>query len=149
MYQKILVPVDGSQTAELALQEAIKLAKQFNASLELVHVYADIVYLLDESYINYEELLETVRCSGQKILSEAAAAAAAAGVKAETRLVQANSERVANVLAAEAERWQAELIVIGTHGHSGFSRLLLGSVAEGVARAASVPVLLVRRKAAS
>jgi nucleotide-binding universal stress UspA family protein len=45
---------------------------------------------------------------------------------------------------AEAERWQAELIVIGTHGRTGFSRLVLGSVAEGVVRAASMPVLLIR-----
>jgi nucleotide-binding universal stress UspA family protein len=53
-------------------------------------------------------------------------------------------ERIASVIEGEARRWQADLIVIGTHGRSGLSRLLLGSVAEGVVRVASVPVLLVR-----
>ena len=145
MYQKILVPVDGSPTSSFALKEAIRLAKLLNARLGLVHVYEDIVYLVDENYINYEELQETIRTSREKILAEAETVVRAADVAVETRLVQANNERIANVLAAEAERWQAELIVIGTHGHSGFSRLLLGSVAEGVVRAAaSVPVLLIR-----
>ncbi|MCC6161150.1 MAG: universal stress protein [Nitrosomonas sp.] len=144
MYQKILVAVDGSVTSSLALQEAIKLAKQLDARLELVHVYEDAVYLVDENYFNYEELLKTIHIRGEKILTCAEAMVRAAGIPVETKLIPSNNERVAGILEAEAERWQAELIVIGTHGHSGFSRLLLGSVAEGVARIASVPVLLIR-----
>jgi nucleotide-binding universal stress UspA family protein len=144
MYQKILVPVDGSPTSGQAVREALKLAQILNAQLELVHVYKDIIYLVDKDYINYEELQRTVRYCGEKILTEAEAIVKAAGMEAETRLIQASSERVAHLLLAEAERWQAELIVIGTHGHTGFSRLLLGSVAEGVVRAAPIPVLLIR-----
>jgi nucleotide-binding universal stress UspA family protein len=144
MYQKILVPVDGSPTSGQAVREAVKLAQILSAQLELVQVYKDIVYLVDKDYINYEELQRTVRYCGEKILSEAEAIVKAAGMEAETRLIQANNERVSHLLLAEAERWQAELIVIGTHGHKGFSRLLLGSVAEGVVRAAPIPVLLIR-----
>lgn len=144
MYQKILVPVDGSFTSSLALQEAIKLAKQMNACVELVHVYEDAIYLAGENYFDYEELQKTIQSCGEKILSSAEAMVRRAGIQVETRLIQSNNKRVASILVEEAERWQAELIVIGTHGHSGVSRLLLGSVAEGVARIASVPVLLIR-----
>ncbi len=144
MYQKILVPVDGSPTSNRALQEAIQLAQRLGARLELVHIYEDIVYLVDEDYVNYEELQKTVYSCGEKILAEAAAVVRASDIEVETKLIQASNERITNLLVAEAERWQAELIIIGTHGHSGFSRLLLGSVAEGVVRAASIPVLLIR-----
>lgn len=144
MYQKILVPVDGSATSNTALQEAIKLAQQHHAQLELVYVFEDILYWVDDSYINYAELRETIRASGQRILDEALALVQQAGLTAETKLFEAKNERTANIIIAEAERWQAELIVIGTHGRSGFSRLVLGSVAEGIARTAPIPVLLIR-----
>ncbi len=144
MYQKILVPVDGSTTSECALQEAIRLAQQQRAQLELVHVFEDVLYWVDERYINYAELQETIRASREKILTQAQALVQQAGLTAETKLLEAKSQRIANILVAEAERWQAELIVIGTHGRTGFSRLVLGSVAEGVVRTASMPVLLVR-----
>lgn len=144
MYQKILVPVDGSATSNTALQEAIKLAQLHHAQLELVHVFEDILYWVDDSYINYAELQETIRASSQRIIDEALALVQQAGLTAETKLLEAKNERTANIIIAEAERWQAELIVIGTHGRSGFSRLVLGSVAEGITRAAPIPVLLIR-----
>ncbi|ABI59924.1 universal stress protein [Nitrosomonas eutropha] len=144
MYQRILVPIDGSFTSNLALQEAIKLAKRMGACLELVHVYEDAIYLVDENYFNYEELQKTIHDCGEKILTEAETTVKTAGIPVETRLIPSNNERIANILVEEARRWQAELIVIGTHGHSGFSRLLLGSVAEGIARIAPIPILLVR-----
>lgn len=144
MYQKILVPVDGSTTSDCALKEAIKLAQHHHAQLALVHVFEDIIYWVDESYINYAELQETMKTSGKRILDEAQALVREAGLAAETKLVEAKNERTANVIVAEAERWQADLIVIGTHGRTGFSRMVLGSVAEGVVRAAPMPVLLIR-----
>jgi nucleotide-binding universal stress UspA family protein len=144
MYRRILVPVDGSTTSNCALQEAIKLAQQHHAQLELVHVFEDILYWVDESYINYAELQETVRESSEKILIEAQALVQQGGLATGIKLLEAKGQRTANVIVAEAERWQADLIVIGTHGRTGFSRLLLGSVAEGVVRTAAIPVLLIR-----
>ena len=67
-----------------------------------------------------------------------------AGVAAEVKLMEAGGERIAGVILEEARRWSAELIVIGTHGRSGFSRVLFGSVAEGMVRMAHIPVLLIR-----
>lgn len=143
MYQKILVPIDGSSTAKRALQEAIALAKLTHAQIALVHVYTDIAYLVDENYINYEELQKTLQLTGERILAEAAELTRQAGLMVQTKPITAGNHKIAQAIIAEAEQWQADLIVIGSHGHSAFTRLLLGSVAEGVARSSSIPVLLV------
>ena len=144
MYRHILVPMDGSSTSERALQEAVGLARQQTAELELVYVMEDVLFLENEAYINYSEVRESVRKAGKKILSQAQSAAEQAGVKAEQKLLEADGARIASVIIEEARRWPADLIVIGTHGRSGFSRILFGSVAEGVVRTAQVPVLLIR-----
>ena len=144
MYQHILVPVDGSATSERALQEALRLGQQQGAQLELVHVLADIRLMDANSYINYAEMKETMKNSGKKILAKAQTVAQEAGMAADMKLLDANGERIANVIIEEARRWPADLIVIGTHGRSGFSRVLFGSVAEGVVRTSHIPVLLIR-----
>jgi len=145
MYQRILVPIDGSATAERALQEAIGLAAG-KAQLRLVYVVEE-VYPLDAegfAYIDYEALQQAVRSTGERALAQAAEKVRRSGITAETALLDVPGERVAGVIDNEALSWKADLIVIGTHGRSGLSRLLLGSVAEDVVRGASVPVLLVR-----
>jgi len=71
-----------------------------------------------------------------------------AGVAVETRLIEIDTlgHRIPEVIVADAEAWPADLIVICTHGRSGLSRMFLGSVAEGVVRVATKPVLLIRGK---
>lgn len=145
MYQRILVPIDGSATSGRALQEAIKLAAG-KAQLRLVYVLEE-TYPLDAegyAYIDYVVLQEAMRHTGKRALAKAAEKVLQSGMTAETTLLEVAGARVASVINGEAKSWSADLIVIGTHGRSGFSRLLLGSVAEGVVREASVPVLLVR-----
>ena len=144
MYQRILIPVDGSPTSDRALGEALALARQQNVQLLLLHVIEEIHFVDIESSINYAELLESMRNSGTKILTQAQTVVQQAGMTAEVKLLEASGKRVASVIVTEAGRWPADLIVIGTHGRSGFSRLLFGSVAEGVVRTAQVPVLLIR-----
>jgi nucleotide-binding universal stress UspA family protein len=85
-----------------------------------------------------------MRNTGERILAQGAKKVQQSGSKAETAVLDISGERVASVIDGDAQQWGADLIVIGTHGRSGLSRLLLGSVAEGVARGTSVPVLLVR-----
>ena len=145
MYQRILVPIDGSATSERALQEAIKLAAG-NALLRLVYVLEEIYSLDAEAYafVDYPALQEAMHNTGERILAQGAKKVQQSGSKVETALLDVSGERVASVIDGEAQQWGADLIVIGTHGRSGLSRLLLGSVAEGVARGTSVPVLLVR-----
>ena len=145
MYQRILVPIDGSETSARALQEALKLGDSA-AQLRLVNVVEE-VYALDAegfAFIDYSVLQQAVRNSAERTLALAAEKVRQAGKRAETVLLETDGQRIASVIEGEAQRWQADLIVIGTHGRTGLSRLLLGSVAEGVVRVASVPVLLVR-----
>ncbi len=145
MYQRILVPVDGSAIADHALHEALKLAAG-KAGLRLVYVIEE-VYPLDAegyAYIDYAALQQAVRDTGKRTLAQAAEKAKRSGITAETALLEVPGVRTASVIDQEALDWKADLIVIGTHGRSGLSRVLLGSVAEGVVRGASVPVLLVR-----
>ncbi len=144
MYQRILVPVDGSSTSGHALQEACKLARQLGAQLELLYVMDDIRLMNADSYINFAEMTEALKSSGNRVLAQAHAEARQAGIEAEVKLLEAGGDRIARVIVEEARSWPADLVVIGTHGRSGFSRVVFGSVAEGVVRTAHIPVLLIR-----
>ena len=145
MYQRILVPNDGSATAERALQEAIKLAAG-KAQLRLVYAIEQTYPLDAEGYafIDYASLQDAVRKTGERTLAQAAEKVRESGMKAETALLDVPGERIAGAIINDATGWKADLIVIGTHGRSGVGRLLLGSVAEEVVRRAPVPVLLIR-----
>ena len=148
MYSKILVPVDGSPTSNLGLDEAIKLAKLTGASLRLLHV-VDIWALAaaPESFTGATpELLTLLKESGAATLAAAKARVEAGGVRADTMLADSLEGRVCDLVTDEATRWGAELIVIGTHGRRGVGRLVLGSDAEQIVRLSPVPVLLVRNK---
>lgn len=145
MYQRILVPIDGSATSDRALQEAIKLVQQ-DTRLRLIYVLEE-TYLLDAegyAYIDFDALQKALRDTGERTLAQAEKKAQRSGATVETALVEARGERIASVIESEARQWKADLIVLGTHGRSGLNRLLLGSVAEGVVRVATVPVLLLR-----
>lgn len=146
-YQRILVPIDGSATSERALQEAVRLADG-QSRLRLVYVLEEVFPLDTEGYafIDYSSLQEAVRLTGERALAQAAEKVRQSGKAVETALLEMKGERIASVIEGASRQWPADLIVIGTHGRSGLSRLLLGSVAEGVVRSASVPVLLVRAK---
>lgn len=148
MFKRILVAVDGSATAELALQEAIKLAKDLNAELRLVHVVDVININLGADFPYPPGISEAIAKTGQEILNKAGIVARYDEVPVETQLIEMDSlgQRIPEVIAADAEAWPADLIVIGTHGRRGLSHLFLGSVAEGVMRAATKPVLLIRGK---
>lgn len=146
MYQRILVAVDGSPASKRALAEAIRLASDQHALLRIVHV-------IDDPYAYYAgdgvspDTIATVesawRQAGQTILDSAANLARQNGVQPETALLE-REDRPSTVIVDDAKQWNADLLVLGTHGRHGLEELLLGSVAEGVVRTSSVPVLLLR-----
>ena len=148
MYKRILVAVDGSSTSDAALQQALELARDKQARLRVVHVidspydYPDALYGFVPG--DLEELKQAWQKLGREILDRALAAARQAGVEPESALLELAGRRVSTTIVDEATRWGADLIVVGTHGHRGLDRLLLGSVAEGVSRTAPISVLLVR-----
>jgi nucleotide-binding universal stress UspA family protein len=148
MYARILVAVDESPHATHAVTHAAGLAKSLSAALRIVHV-ADMGWLplgpelaID---IDIEAIAKVRRADGEKILAAAREAARSAGVEAETRLLETATptQRITAVIADEAAHWPADVIVLGTHGRRVVERLLLGSVADGVARLSTVPVLLI------
>lgn len=145
MYQKILVPIDGSATAARGLQEAIKLAKLTGARLRLIHVVDSISFAagMEASMMVTNEMLGLMRESGEKLLARTRARVEKAGVRVDTVLADSLSGRVCDIVVAQADAWHAGLIVIGTHGRRGVGRMLLGSDAEMITRLSKVPVLLV------
>jgi nucleotide-binding universal stress UspA family protein len=146
MYQNILVAVDGSHTSEIALHEAIKIAREQRGRLRIVNAVETVYFNLDGEFIDPTEVWGAMRKSGQAILAKALSTAQEAGIEAEIKLVDIDTlgQRIPQVLADEAETWPADLIVVGTHGRRGISHLFLGSIAEGIARVATKPVLLIR-----
>lgn len=146
MYQRILVPVDGSPTSDLGLKEAIKLARLTGGTLRLIHVIDELSLANSmTAYGGYSsDWLTDLRAVGAKVLSEAHAAAVAEGIQADQYLKDNFQGAVHEVVSAEAVSWPADLIVVGTHGRRGVGRLVMGSSAEHIARLSPVPVLLVR-----
>ncbi|MHB1512384.1 MAG: universal stress protein [Acidiferrobacter sp.] len=144
MYKNILVAIDGSNTSTLALREAINVAKEQSARLRLVHVIDMSPFTTaDTGLIDDAKLEEVLFKAGQTIMDEAVSEAQKAGLEVETVLPQNLNHRIGTVIVDEANRWGADLIVIGTHGRRGIQHFVLGSVAEQVARAATHPVLLI------
>lgn len=144
MYHRILVPIDSSRTAALGLREAIRLAKDQNAVLRVVHVVDKTAIIgVAEAGMNPRPVLAKLARSGRAILDAARRSAKKAGLEAETVLHEPLTKRVADEVLREAKKWRADLIVMGTHGRRGLRRLVLGSDAEQIVRLADVPVLLV------
>ncbi|MBO9648783.1 MAG: universal stress protein [Variovorax sp.] len=146
MYQRILIPVDGSPTSIGGLDEAIRIAKMTHGRLRLLHVVDELSFALamgSESAYG-DEALKSMRVEAQRVLDTALALAQSAGVEADTRLSETFPGTLSEGVAAEAREWGADLIVLGTHGRRGAKRLVLGSGAERILRVAPVPVLLVR-----
>jgi len=150
MYQKILVPIDGSATSARGLQEAIKLAKLTGAKLRLMHVVDQISFAvgMEAATMVTGEMMQMLREGGEQLLKKAQARVEKAGVRVDTVLCDGIAGRVCDLVVEQAESWRAGLIVLGTHGRRGFGRLLMGSDAEMIVRMATVPVLLVRAKEA-
>ncbi len=145
MYHRILVPLDGSATAERGLREAIGLVAEHKARLYLLHVVDDFPMLMEMSSVaSYQEMLNSLRQYGEGVLAKARRAAEDAGVQAESLLCEVMQQRIAEVIVEEASKALCDLILMGTHGRRGFSRLTMGSEAELVVRISPLPVLLVR-----
>lgn len=143
MYHKILVPIDSSPTAALGLREAIRLAKDQNAALRVVHVVDKTAIIgVAEAGMNPRPVLAKLARSGRAVLDAARRSAKKLGVEADTVLREPLTKRVADEVLSEAKKWRADLIVMGTHGRRGVRRLVLGSDAEQIVRQADVPVLL-------
>jgi nucleotide-binding universal stress UspA family protein len=144
MYQRILVPVDDSDTSRQALLEATRFCCDQHGKTRLVHVI-DLAQFTwgGAEFVDVGELQSTLRSAGRKVLDGAAALMRENGIEAETALIEIWGGAISSALIEDAKTWPADIIVMGSHGWTGLDHLLLGSVAEGVVRHAPVPVLII------
>lgn len=149
MYQRILVPVDGSPTSDLGLAEAIKLAKLTGGRLRLLHVVDQMPFVLaaDGYAAMSADVLGLLKDAGQRILTDAHQRVAKEGITVDEVLFESLDGRLCDRVEEQIRSWPADVVVLGTHGRRGARRMLLGSDAELIVRTASVPVLLVRGEA--
>jgi nucleotide-binding universal stress UspA family protein len=146
MYNRILVAVDGSETSSLALREAVKLAKDQQASLRLIYI-VDLTLIYSDLGAPFAvEYQKALQAAGEKVITACSAIVRNSGIEFDAAAIPIDTvdQHIYDVIEDEAKRWRADLIVIGTHGRRGIRRFLLGSVAEGVVRVARKPVLLIR-----
>jgi|SRR5579885_2653164 nucleotide-binding universal stress UspA family protein len=138
MFQRILVPLDGSKQAEQALPVAACLARAATGKVVLAHV------VLAPRAFRYSELAETEVEDARAYLRGLSQSEELAGVQTSVAVSVAIT-RPASVLLSLIETHQIDLVVMSSHGYTGFKRLVLGSVAEKIAHHSPVPVLLLRR----
>lgn len=137
--KRILVPVDFSKASLAGLDYAVQLAKRFKATLAVLFVVEPLYYAGDLGLF-----LEEQQRFGREELSRLSSRLKKRHLKCRT-VVQTGVPY--QMIAAEAERWNADVIVLATHGRSGLSHLVMGSVAEKVVRTARCPVLTLRPRA--
>ena len=145
MFERIVVPLDGSELAEKALPPAEELARLANAPLHLVRVI-DLTrlerygaYGLAVEYAGFEMVADEERRVARAYLDQTAAALNGRGHSVTTEVVDGISPRAIVGLTRPGDA-----IVMASHGRTGMSRWFLGSVAEEVVRHATVPVVLIR-----
>jgi len=142
-FRKILAPVDFSPHSNDGMRLAADIARRYEASLMLAHVYQPVAYPFPEGFMLYTpNQLAEMLTEMQKMLDRARTELETGGSpRVETKLLQGI---VASEIVNIAEQEGFDLIVMGTHGRTGIQHALLGSVAEKVLRRAHCPVLTVR-----
>jgi nucleotide-binding universal stress UspA family protein len=147
MYQRIVVGTDGSDTAAIAVRQAIMLAKAGEGTLHIVHAFQDVSLSMAAmaegaagSAVNLQALNSGLQENGNSVLAAAAKAAEAEGVATETHLVRSDP---ADALLSVAGAVNADLLVVGNRGMSGMKRFVLGSVPNRVSHHCPCNLLIV------
>jgi universal stress protein A len=144
--KRILVAVDFSECSRVALKRAAELAGSFGATIDLLHVWTVPTFMPPDSLVGYSNATQTfaelVKKEAEKGLEEFAQQAKAEGIAFGRAYIHYGEP--AHAIVDEAESGNYDLIAIGTHGRTGMSHFLLGSVAEKVVRLSHRPVLTVR-----
>jgi len=142
MYRHILIPTDGSEVAEHGVAHGLALAKSLAAKISVIFVvehFSELTGRFLEVVATYAELRREQAAS---VLSSAANAAKEAGLSCE--LIQVEHEQPHQAIIAAAEEKGCDLIVMSSHGRSGLSKLLMGSVTNKVLAHTKTPVLVCR-----
>ncbi len=141
MYETILVPIDESEHSRIAAEHALELAGEVDAAVHFLHVVSmNDASKIDVNRIEHGLLIRDLQEMGRDVIEDV-----------RSGIPTSDVETTASVLIGRPDKqvleWvqhnDPDLIVMGTRGATGLNRILLGSVAENVARRSSVPVLLV------
>jgi nucleotide-binding universal stress UspA family protein len=144
MFQRIVVAIDGSQTSRRAFEAALELAATHGAVLQPFYVVESTPLYFDVPGYDPSSLRTKLVEEGTTLGRDALDAMTARGVKGEVATAEASSlDDVSSLVLDAARAFNADLLVMGTHGRKGFQRLILGSVAERCLRQATLPVLLI------
>jgi nucleotide-binding universal stress UspA family protein len=141
MYNRILLPLDGSAIAEQALPHAIALVERFQAELIILRTFEPLAEKIGMMGDLVKRAEDVTRAIAEKYIENISASVQERGIRVKSIIIEG---RPHSEIVRFAETEQVDLIVISTHGQSGLTRWLMGSVADRVARGVSVPVLLVR-----
>jgi len=141
LYEKVLVPTDGSAASRRAIEQAVALAAEHGATIHAVYVVNTASYASLPTESSWDGVAEMLESEGESALDEVAELAAERDVSVERVFLDGSPSRE---IIRYAEEVGCDLVVMGTHGRGGIDRLLLGSVAERVVRSSNVPVLTVR-----
>ena len=139
MFERILVPLDGSENSRKALETAVRIAQQFDGKLTLIHVYSTGGLAVSPEPIH--AFIEAIRMVGAKILEKEEKKVKAKGVQVETLLREGH---VVEEITKACREGKFDLVVIGARGLSKMKEMVLGSVSDGVTRHAYCPVLVVK-----
>lgn len=156
VFKKILVAVDGSDSAMRAAKDAVGLAEKLHADLIVLHAISPPGSYLGSNYpslsgvspppISQREIdsyYEYSKKAATRMIDGAVGDTKKLGIKVKTEIIEGASSIVETIIN-HADHEQADLIVVGTRGLGGFKKLLIGSVSSGVISHANCPVLIVR-----
>jgi nucleotide-binding universal stress UspA family protein len=141
-FHSILVATDFTPASERAFSFALGMARHYGTILDIVHALP-LESVGPHSMVPIPREMDTLRIEAEEHMKRAAKDAKAAGVANDVILERG---RASNVIADAAKEYKADLLVVGTHGRSGFKKLALGSVAESILRMVGCPVLTVSER---
>ena len=144
-YQNILVPVDGSEVALNVVQHAVELAKAFNSKITVVQVMTLDPYIAAEYLSDGQSnlLIERARKFIEDNLAQAKAKFNEYGIDVETKILE--GESIHRTIMQSIDELNIDLIVISSHGRTGFKKLIMGSVAQSLITEVNVPVFVVKQ----
>ena len=144
-YQHILVPVDGSELALSVVQHVVELAKAFNSKITVVEVMTLDPYIAAE-YLSQGQsniMIERAKEFIQSNLKSVATKFEAEGLQVHSKLLE--GESIHRTILKAVDELNIDLIVLSSHGRSGFKKLLMGSVAQSLITESTVPVFVVKQ----
>jgi nucleotide-binding universal stress UspA family protein len=139
VFEKILVPLDGSECSFHALEKAVHIAKKFDSKISLINIYSISIFRITPSQVF--EAMKELRKSGEAVLEEGKKKANSHGLLIETIIKEGHA---VEEIVKTAKENNFDLIVMGARGLSTFKQILLGSISHGVTEHASCPVLIVK-----